>query len=298
MFRDDKSIEQILSEVGAAERSHSAPDPCPGVTELHGLLEGTSPRRERAALREHIARCPDCSELTQAFLTDDYVPEEQVRLEPALMKSLERIPARLGPQGRRDARTSAEPTDRLRTWLGSFRLRPLYGAGFAALAVLVMVFVYWPSPLEVHEAYYAEEEHLTRSTSPRPLSDGAVLSSGDRFYLTVEPTARSFVYVVAYDSQGRLVQLFPQPELGPTNPLSPGRVHSIPAEMAWTLDHHPGTETVFLLASLQAAGELDGLMAELEGLADSRPHDEAEARMKAHLSERFDAIKVLSFEHR
>jgi len=256
---------------------------------------GLASRQKRKAVREHIALCAHCSQVVKDFFADDYVPSEEAEVGADLMSSLERIPARLG------RRTDpVAPADRLRGWFDSLRLRPALGAAVAtALAATVMILLYSPSaPLEINEIFYGEEKHLTRSSSPQLLSQDAVLSSGDRFYLTVEPTASSFVYVVAFDSQGRLVQLFPRPDLGPNNPLSAGVLQTIPAEKAWTLDDHAGTETVFLLASLRPVGDLGGLLTEMKNIGSSLPHRKAERRMKDLLSERFDAVEVLSFEHR
>ena len=292
MTLDTKTIDRILTEIGSAEEGRKPAGLCPGPTDLHSLFVGLAPRHKRKAVREHIALCAHCSQVAKDFLADDYVPSEEAEVGADLMSRLERIPARLGRR--------SDPAERLSGWIGSLRLRPVLGAAVAtALAATVMIVLYMPSaPLEINEIFYGEEKHLTRSSAPQLLSHDAVMRSGDRFYLTVEPTASSFVYVVAFDSQGRLVQLFPRPDLGPHNPLSAGVLQTIPAEQAWTLDDHPGTETVFLFASLRPAGDLGGLLVEMERFGSSLPHRKAEHRMKDLLSERFDAVEVLSFEHR
>lgn len=295
MTIDTKTIDRILTEIGSDEGERKPIGPCPGPTGLHSLFEGRSSGKKRQAVCEHIALCEHCSQVVKDFLADDYVPAEETEVGADLLSRLERIPARLGRRS-----DPVAPAERLRGWIDSLRLRPALGATVAtALAATVMILLYWPSaPLEINEIFYGEEKHLTRSSAPQLLSHDAVMRSGDRFYLTVEPTASSFVYVVAFDSQGRLVQLFPRPDLGPHNPLSAGVLQTIPAEQAWTLDDHPGTETVFLFASLRPAGDLGGLLVEMERFGSSLPHRKAEHRMKDLLSERFDAVEVLSFEHR
>jgi len=299
--RDTKTIERILLEAGSEERERTPLGPCPGPSALHELFVGSAPRHKRRAVREHIARCAHCSQVVKGFLTDDHVPAGQADVDADLMGALERIPALLGRRPDRYAATGATSlSERLAGWISPLRLRPTFGAAAAAVLLgALLIVLYRPSaPLEIHQVFYGEQEHLTRSSAPQPLSQDAVLRSGDRFYLTVEPTAPSFIYVVAFSSQSRLVQLFPRPDLGPPNPLRAGVLQAIPAEKAWTLDDHPGTETVFLLASLRPAGGLDGMLSEMGRVGASLPHREAERRMKDLLSERFDAVEVLSFEHR
>lgn len=84
------------------------------------------------------------------------------------------------------------------------------------------------------------------------IRDGGSLRSGDQFQVRLRVDRNSFVYVILYDSRGRVSKLFPDPKLDTPGFVNARTDITIPDKHLWFwLDTYPGTETLYALASLK-----------------------------------------------
>jgi hypothetical protein len=104
------------------------------------------------------------------------------------------------------------------------------------------------------------------------------LKPGDRIFLDLRGTRRTFVYVFNEDSRGEIVRLFPLEGVEPANPLKGGRVHELPGHVngvpqRWTVSSASGKEAILVVASSKA---LAGLEEAIEALPSARPEETGE----------------------
>jgi hypothetical protein len=111
---------------------------------------------------------------------------------------------------------------------------------------------------------------------PRPLEDGAVLHSGDRYSIFFEPRQKAHVYVYQVDSRGVVFPFFPNPDFSELkNPVPAGQAVWVPsAEWSFELDDNAGTEELVVVASRIPLREVESvfntLLAEQKLTAEPR----------------------------
>jgi len=95
--------------------------------------------------------------------------------------------------------------------------------------------------------------------------DGSVLQSRDHFQVHVETNRRAHMYVLLFNSQGQASQLFPDPKMEQQGLIEAGRTIAVPDRELWFwLDDHPGTETVYVLASEEPLADIRLLLHKME----------------------------------
>ncbi len=135
---------------------------------------------------------------------------------------------------------------------------------------------------------YATPQYATRGIQPitlevallarrsgaatlEPIDNGADLfdggsnpSAGDLLKVHFQTNCSCYVYVIGVDATGYIAQIFPDPDGGPGNPVTPGTAHLVPAgDDWWGLDAHKGVEQVFLYASFEPRGDIEQILQEL-----------------------------------
>ena len=127
------------------------------------------------------------------------------------------------------------------------------------------------SPIEIHVNLVGER--LSRGAYEQVLiREGTTLRSGDGFQIHFSVSSDCHVYVLMYDAQGQVSQLFPMYE-GPGGPyrmgdpeggVKGGVEYSVPPGNLWLeLDENVGTETIYVSGSREPLGDLRELMAEM-----------------------------------
>jgi CHAT domain-containing protein len=102
------------------------------------------------------------------------------------------------------------------------------------------------------------------------VSEGGVMRSYDNFQVHLEVSRPTYVYILIYDSQGKAEQLFPDAKIDHPEFIESARKVVIPRRDLWFwLDEHPGTETIYVLASEKPMPDIQGLLAKMEGGDDS-----------------------------
>ena len=97
------------------------------------------------------------------------------------------------------------------------------------------------------------------------LSDGATVSSGQRFKIRLQPNSDCQLYVLLYDSQGHVRVLFPHGKIGLSNEVRGGVSYEIPEGTKWYwFDDSPGIETFYVVASYTPLNDLAQLLARMQ----------------------------------
>lgn len=115
---------------------------------------------------------------------------------------------------------------------------------------------YGPSLQEVCQPVEADVALLDELA--RPIPDGAVVHSRDRFYLELRPLYDLHARIYSRDSSGQFFLVFPNPEVSETpNPLKAGQRYSFPESgRMLAFDAHSGTEHFFVVLSAQSLADL------------------------------------------
>ena len=114
--------------------------------------------------------------------------------------------------------------------------------------------------------------------------EGSVLQSRDHFQVYVETNRPSHVYILLFDSEGSASQLFPDPKIEQPGFVENGRKIAIPDKDLWFwLDEHPGTETVYVLASEEPMSDIRGLLDKMAQGERSRAQASFQRRSSSEL---------------
>jgi len=96
------------------------------------------------------------------------------------------------------------------------------------------------------------------------LNEGDALQSGDRFLVKYKTTYDAYIYILMLDSQGEVIQLFPDPKIHISNKTGGGQEYQVPSGSQWFgLDEALGIETVYAIASRKPLQNISKLVASL-----------------------------------
>jgi hypothetical protein len=94
------------------------------------------------------------------------------------------------------------------------------------------------------------------------VKEGSTLRSKDNLRIDVRPSRDCYLYVIIHDSQGIVDLLFPSQMASGNNHAKGGRTYTIPKNNDWfVLDENPGTETIYIVASVTPMEDIDRLIA-------------------------------------
>jgi hypothetical protein len=97
------------------------------------------------------------------------------------------------------------------------------------------------------------------------IREGSVLRSRDHFQVHLEINRRAHIYVLLFDSQGQASQLFPDPKIEQQGLIEAGQRVTVPDRDLWFwLDDHPGTETIYVLASEEPLADIHLLLQRMQ----------------------------------
>jgi hypothetical protein len=126
----------------------------------------------------------------------------------------------------------------------------------------------------------------------KPISNGAILHSGDHYKIIFKPDQNCYIYIYQVDSAGQIFQLFPMSEfkgvkVSNENPVAKGINHVVPApDKSFRLDKQVGKERIYLIASKEPNAELEGLYRTLQTARQQRNMQQANA-VQEKLSKHF-----------
>lgn len=110
----------------------------------------------------------------------------------------------------------------------------------------------------------------------RKVVEGDVLFQNDEFYLLLRPTTPCFGYVITLSPEGRADLLFPHPAIREDNFLRAEQAVTLPGpdsngkEQVLTLEGPRGTETIYVIVSLEPLANLARLIADMRAAAGEK----------------------------
>jgi len=143
-----------------------------------------------------------------------------------------------------------------------------------------------PLKIDVRFFYETEENVL------KVLTDESVLKSGQHVGIAFKPKSDCYVQIFWWDSNGNLERVFPNPQYGEGN----GKVQA--GETVWlpykggkhwyVLDKHPGTETVYFVATRQPDTGLEQIYERLKALKSQSGKGDLGKDMDKQIKEKLD----------
>ncbi len=109
-----------------------------------------------------------------------------------------------------------------------------------------------PPPAAAVKPSYTVKAVLLRSRHgvETPVTAGTPLAAGDQLAMRIEASSEVHVYVLNADDTGKAFRLYPLPENGLTNPLSPSTPHRLPdATRNWVVTSEGGREHFMVMVS-------------------------------------------------
>lgn len=109
-----------------------------------------------------------------------------------------------------------------------------------------------------------------------PLTDNAILHSGDSYKITFTPQQDSYVYIFQVDGSEKIARLFPMEKMGNVvvnnfNPVKANQTYHIPGPtQSFKLDQTTGTEKIYFIASQQQDVQLEQWNAEQPVMVTTR----------------------------
>jgi hypothetical protein len=135
----------------------------------------------------------------------------------------------------------------------------LYFAKGAETETPVFLVPKFANSLNVKAQFFYEDE----GEKINPLTDQSVLKSGQHLGVAFRVESDCYVYIFWWDSTGGVGRLFPNPQLTEgTGEVKAGQTYWLPSrggERWYVLDDHPGTETVYFVATRSRNEKLENL---------------------------------------
>lgn len=269
------ALAPVPDELPGAPSDEHAASPCCDPADLYRYYRGSLAEERLARVRAHLAECGFCAHVLESYLDEQHA--QSVPPRPA------KIPATRAPRSR--GRTFT---------LG-------WGLGGAAVAAALVLVFFWQAaiPPAYDFTVVAQRRHKVRSGNDFQLEPGAVLYSGDKFRIQVEPAADLHLYAFLFTGSGGGQMLFPAPDVQLDSPLREGRSYTIPPGGFWPLDRRTGTEILFLVASRRPLAGMDKVpeeMVEAAGVPGKAP--ETLKAAERFMEGRFRGVRSFTFQHR
>lgn len=260
--RLDLVIKQVFSRM---KKLSPKPGACLDDELLAAYLEGSLTEKDMERIEEHLALCSQCIEslisLSEAESSypsteETFSSEQMVRRVKDLVRTRETISL----------------WEKVSSWF--FGLRPVPVMVATSILLVVVTFGVYnlrkpsgpsleiPTPILFNIIARMPSEPLTRSEAPDyrevDVKDGGVLHSGDMFRIKFELQEEAYVYLLALDSLGNIVRIFPKKDTATPVKVKPNETYVVPKEDEWLqLDNNTGQETLYLLASPETIEDID-----------------------------------------
>ncbi len=233
-------------------------------------------------------------------------PNERFATAEQLMSDLDKISSKNKDENY--TRTSGKIDKK--TW----RLFNKYIIGVVLLLLMTFLvgigYIVWDRPVDsTLSLRVAYSYRPTDQINFRPLLNGGVLHSGDRYQIRFTPEQDGYVYVFQIDSSGSVYRLFPSEGNGATtqqassvNPVRAGVTYFVPAEdEAFQLDDQIGHEQIYTLAFKEQNTDLENryaVLGEARRAQDQSRLAELQTQLIAQLQKtQVGVMSVLNFKH-
>jgi uncharacterized protein DUF4384 len=109
------------------------------------------------------------------------------------------------------------------------------------------------------------------------MQEGSVLNSGDGLKVGFKVNVEAYVFVLMIDSQGKGSVIFPHPDIATSNHVKAGQWVGIPPADEWfCLDENTGTETIYVLATVNPMPDIKQLIDKLDAMGAKRENAKAD----------------------
>jgi hypothetical protein len=290
----------------------SIQEKCPDEADLCRFTEGLMDEKEISEIEKHLVSCKTCCDYVVSFNkmmhfpegeTLPEVPAHQIRQASRACKVVEEKKERTQPHHREGLLDQA--LQFLKDLVSfDWLMQPMpvvVKAGAGALLVLLIfstTYYYYQQSmsLNIEMQVMGKTRVITRGvptgeTIEKILKEGDTLYSNDYCRLQFELDRDAYVYVLYYDSGGKLHQLYPDSTaIRPHKVMANTRYIIPPGDDNWfQLDDQKGTETVFIMASREPITDFNQTINSIQGLNKEK--------VLEMLEKRAQDVKVLSFEH-
>jgi hypothetical protein len=151
-------------------------------------------------------------------------------------------------------------------------------------------------PIELAVSVLAQHRNADDTVREFAVKDGSVLHSGDQFQVQFTPVSDCWVYIFLFGSTGKCETLFPYKGVKLGNFVRGGVSYAVPDPDAqggsrwFWLDEHPGTETLYIVASYGPMNDIAKVLAEMENSAAGQ------AALSDRVREQVDEVRKKSDE--
>lgn len=311
---EDELIKKTFKEM---KKRLPKADRCLDEDDLTRYVEGIMDEEEAKRIKEHLIQCPKCCDaavsLTVALNKVDTLSVKSA-LPEASEKQIRRASALVSDRNKykREYSLTESISSNLERITQSIRdffsfgwvMQPIPVAvksGVVAFLIILIVsttYLYYqregkmiseegttiPFLLQmdvIGRTKVASERGIPGvETIEKIIKEGDTLYSDDHFRVELKINKDAYVYVVFYDSSGKLQQLYPDPNIEDLKKTKANIKYSIPQEESkwFKLDKNIGKETVFILASNEPISNLQELFDSTKGLKEKQFLKEFENR--------------------
>lgn len=253
--RLDLVIKKVFSRM---KKLNSNPNTCPGDELLAAYIDGSLTQKEGEIIEEHLVLCNECTENLMSFSEmqslyhsndETFTTVEMVKRAKNLLKQP------------REKRTLWEL---ISSWFPFMRPVPVMASASIALVLLVFCVYHLQKPhrplpeissfIKFTLIARIPDKALIRGTTldykEVEIKNGGMLQSGDMFRIKFELQEETYVYLLALDSLGNLIKLFPGKDTLLPIKVKPHKTYVFPEKDEWLrLDDNIGKESLYLLAS-------------------------------------------------
>ena len=135
-------------------------------------------------------------------------------------------------------------------------------------------------PLRLSMQVIGQRKEVDGSFTEIIVREGGMLRSGDQFQVHINSDSSAYVYIILYDSRGHASKLFPDPKIEQQGFVTAHEEVAVPDKHLWFwLDNHPGTETIYSLASAEPLPDISELLAKMESV---HPGFDQSRRLEPH----------------
>ena len=297
---EEKLIKTVSKEV---KKKMPTAKGCPDDADLCRYVEGGMDEKASEHIQKHLLSCDLCCDYVVSLNKVINFPEGEPLPEvpPAKIRAVDR----LVQEKRVESKEKGGLFRSLKEFLSfDWLMQPMPVMVKSCATALVVLFVFTAvyyyqqiTSLGVQMEVISKSGTITtRGTAgdqevERIVKEGDILYSNDFCRISFELDKNAYAYILYYDSQGALDQLYPDPKaLKPLKVMGKTTYIIPPGDDSWfQLDEQTGTETVFMVASEEPLSNFKEVLVSLQGAS-------REEVLKA-LKGQAPVVKVLNFKH-
>ncbi len=256
-LKHEKTADALIEAIRQANRKRP-PDPgdaCEMANKVMAYALDEVESRERAEIKAHLITCRACMDLYFDARMSQEQAQASSRRPPPMSSALR---AAIQEQSTLD---SVSPLQKIAAaashYLSLLTTPQRWAATMASLVMACLVFYYWmgaPGALTADIAMTAKPMTVRSASSQEashPVRAGDTLMTSDRFQVTITTDEDVYGYVILAGESGRIKTLF-------RGEFKADKAKQVPDSEKWEkLDHHTGTERIYLIAAKEPILDFD-----------------------------------------